>query len=191
MPPKRKVETVEDKTEAPPTKKTSEEETPTISTDKGSSQQQWTQQISSFNFFESEEEKEAHLEKVECNAILGMMNSVKARDPEAYQDIIIGTLYKQFVRENRATRSKETIFSELDKLEALQTEHLETSGRVPNWLKQDLKYDREDVEFENYVTLLKEARAQFGRQTECTVILYIDKHKGEHYCMSCMHRRDK
>ena len=35
MPPKRKVETVENKTEAPPAKKTSEEETPTISLDKG------------------------------------------------------------------------------------------------------------------------------------------------------------
>ena len=174
-----------------PQRKPARRKHPTISTDKGSSQQQWTQQISSINFFESEEEKEAHLEKVECNAILGMMNSVKARDPEAYQDIIIGTLYKQFVRENRATRSKEAIFSELDKLEALQTEHLETSGRVPDWLKQDLKYDREDVEFENYETLLKEARAQFGCETECTVILYIDKHKGEHYCMSCMHHRDK
>ena len=114
------METVEDKTEVPPTEKTSEEETPTISPDKGatgeiamssktmeagtqtgwlsvnnykcmkkgSSQQQWTQQISSINFFESEEEKEAHLEEVECNAIVGMMNSVKARDPEAYQDRI-------------------------------------------------------------------------------------------------------
>ena len=35
MPPKRKVETVEDNTEVPPTKKTSEEETPPISPDKG------------------------------------------------------------------------------------------------------------------------------------------------------------
>ena len=222
MPPKRKVETVEDKTKAPQAKKTSEE-TPTISPDKGatgekatssktmeagtqtgwlsvnnykcvkkgSSQQQWTQQISSINFFESEEEKEAHLSEVEWNAILGMLNSVKARDPEAYQDIIIGTLYKHFARENRAMRSKEAIFSELDKLEALETEHLETSGRVPDWLKKDMEYAQEDVEFENYVTLLKEARARFGRETECAVILYIDKHKGEHYCMSCMSRHDK
>ena len=223
MPPKRRVEAAEDKKEVPPAKKTSEEETPTISPDKGatgetatssktmeaemqtgwlsvnnykcmkkrSSQQQWTQQISSINFFESEEEKEAHLEEVECNAIVGMMNSVKARDPEAYQDIIIETLYKQFARENRATRSKEAIFSELDKLEARETEHLETPGHVPDWLEQDLKYAQEDVEFENYVTLLKEARAQFGRETEGAVILYIDKHKGERYCMSCMHRHDK
>ena len=35
MPPKRKVETVEDKTEVPPAKKASEEESPPISPDKG------------------------------------------------------------------------------------------------------------------------------------------------------------
>ena len=158
---------------------------------KGSSQQQRTQQISSITFFKSEEEKKAHLDQIECNVIMGMMNSLKARNPEAYQDIIIETLYKQFARENRATRSKETIFLELDKLEARETEYLETSGRVPNGLKQDLKDAREEVEFENYVTLLKEARAQFGREMECAVILYIDKHKGERYCMSCMRCCDK
>ena len=194
MPPKRKVETVEDKTEVPPTKKTSEEETPPISPDKGATGETTTSSENKETGTQtglSEEEKEAHLEEVECNAIIGMMNSVKARDPEAYQDIIIGTLYKQFARENRAMRSKELIFSELDKLEAREAEYLETSGRVPNWLRWDLKDAREDVEFENYVTLLKEARTQFGRETEGAVILYIDKHKGERYCMSCMHRRDK
>ena len=214
------METVENKTEAPPTKKTSEEETPTISPDKGATgetatssttmetgmQTGWLsvnnykcmkegssqqQRISSITFFESEEEKEAHLDEIECNVIMGMMNSVKARNPEAYQDIIIGTLYKQFARENRATRSKEAIFSELDNLEAWETEYLETSGRVPDWLKQDLEYAQEDVEFENYVTLLMEARAQFGREMECAVILYINKHKGEHYCLGCMGHRDK
>ena len=35
MPPKRKVETVEDKTKAPPAKKTGEEKPPTISPDQG------------------------------------------------------------------------------------------------------------------------------------------------------------
>ena len=159
--------------------------------EKGSSQQQRTQQISSITFFESEEEKKAHLDQIECNVIMGMMNSLKARNPEAYQDIIIETLYKQFAREKRATRSKETIFSELDKLEARETEYYETSGRVPKWLTQELKDAREGVEFENYVTLLKEARAQFGREMECAVILYINKHKGGHYCLGCMGRRDK
>ena len=77
-------------------------------------------------------------------------------------------------------RSKEAIFLELDKLEALETEHLETSGHVPDWLKKDMEYAQEDV-----------ARAHFGRETECAVILYIDKHKGEHYCMSCMSHLDK
>ena len=62
---------------------------------------------------------------------------------------------------------------------------------MPKWLTQELKDAWEDVEFENYVTLLKEARAQFGREMECAVILYIDKHKGERYCLSCMSRRDK
>ena len=148
-------------------------------------------QLSSVIFFESEEEKEAHLDEIERNAIVGMMNSLKGMNPEAYRDILIETLYKQFARENRATRSKETIFSELDKLEAREAEYLETSDCVPNWLKLDLKFAREDVEFENYVTLLKEARAQFGRVIEGAVILYIKKHKGEDYLIGCMSHRDK
>ena len=172
----------------------SEEKTPTISPDQGATGETTT--LSENKEAEtqtglSEEEKKAHLDQIECNAIMGMMNSLKARNREAYQDIIIETLYKQFVRENRAMRSKETIFSELDKLEAREAEYLETSSHVPKWLTQELKDAREDVEFENYVTLLKEARAQFGREMECAVILYINKHKGEHYCLGCMGRRDK
>ena len=172
----------------------SEEKTPTISPDQGATGETTTlseNKEAGMQTGLSKEEKEAHLDQIECNAIMGMMNSLKARNPEAYHDIIIETLYKQFARENRATRSKETIFSELDRLEARETEYYETSGRVPKWLTQELKDAREDVEFENYVTLLKEARAQFGREMECAVILYIDKHKGEHYCLSCMGRRDK
>ena len=172
----------------------SEERTPTISPDQGATGETTTSSENKETGTQtglSEEEKEAHLDQIECNAIMGMMNSLKARNPEAYQDIIIETLYKQFARENRATRSKETIFSELDRLEARETEYYETSGHVPKWLTQELKDAREDVEFENYVTLLKEARAQFGREMECAVILYIDKHKREHYCLSCMGRRDK
>ena len=172
----------------------SEEKTPTISPDQGATGETMTLSENKETETQtglSEEEKEAHLEEVECNGIIGMLNSVKARDPEAYQDIIIGTLYKQFARENRAMRSKELIFLELDKLGAWEAEYLETSGCVPNWLRRDLKDAQEDVEFENYVTLLKEARRQFGRETEGAVILYIDKHKGERYCMSCMHRHDK
>ena len=93
----------------------SEEKTLTISPDQGATGETTTSSENKETGTQtglSEEEKEAHLDEVEENAILGMMNSVKARNPEAYQDIIIGTLYKQFARENRATRSKETIFSE-------------------------------------------------------------------------------
>ena len=172
----------------------SEEKTPTVSPDQGATGETMTlseNKEAGMQTGLSEEEKKAHLDQIECNVIMGMMNSLKARNPEAYQDIIIETLYKQFARENRATRSKETIFSELDKLEAWETEYYETSGHVPKWLTQELKDAWEDVEFENYVTLLKEARAQFGREMECAVILYIDKHKGEHYCLGCMGRRDK
>ena len=172
----------------------SKEKTPTVSPDQGTTGETTTSSENKETGTQtglSEEEKEAHLDQIECNAIMGMMNSLKARNPEAYQDIIIKTLYKQFARENRATKSKETIFSELDRLEARETEYYETSGRVPKWLTQELKDAREDVEFENYVTLLKEARAQFGHEMECAVILYIDKHKGEGYCLSCMGRRDK
>ena len=172
----------------------SEEKTPTISPDQGATGETTTlseNKEAGTQTGLSEEEKKAHLDEVEANAILGMMNSVKARNPEAYQDIIIGTLYKQFARENRAMRSKETIFSELDKLEARETEYYETSGHVPKWLTQQLKDAWKDVEFENYVTLLKEARVQFGREMECAVILYIDKHNGKRYCLSCMSRHDQ
>ena len=125
MPPKRKVETVEDNAEVPPAKETSEEETPPISPDKGATGETTSSENKETGTQTglSEEEKEAHLEEVECNAIIEMMNSVKARDPEAYQDIIIGTLYKQFARENRATRSKELIFLEFNKLEAREAEY--------------------------------------------------------------------
>ena len=173
----------------------SEEKTPTISPDQGATGETTTSSENKETGTQtglSEEEKKAHLDEIECNAIMGMMNSLKARNPEAYQDIIIETLYKQFARENRAMRSKETIFSELDKLEAREAEYLETSGHVPNWLTQELKDAQEDVEFENYATLLKEARARFGREMECAVISYILKHKGEGYyrnlCMSCNYK---
>ena len=82
----------------------------------------------------SEEEQEAHLLKDYDNTLLGMLNDIRLRDPEACQDIIVETLFKCFARENRAKRSKEEIFLELDQLEALETEHLETSSSVPDTL---------------------------------------------------------
>ena len=172
----------------------SEEKTPTISPDQGATGETTTSSENKQTGMQmglSEEEKKARLDEIEWDAIIRLMNSIKARVPGVYKDIVIETLYKHFARVNRATRSKELIFSELDKLEARETEYYETSGHVPKWLTQELKDAREDVEFENYVTLLNEARAQFWREMECAVILYINKHKGEHYCLGCMGRRDK
>ena len=132
----------------------SEEKTPTISPDKGATGETGTSSKTMEAGMQtglSEEEKEARLLEVEWNVILRMLNSLKARDPEAYWDIIIETLYKHFTRVNRAKRSKEEIFLELDQLEVLETEHLETSGHVPDWLKEDMKHAQEWEEFENYL----------------------------------------
>ena len=173
----------------------SKEKTPTISPDQGATGEATTlsgHKEAGTPTGLSEEEEEARYKEEYKNAVIKLLKNVSRQDPELGRDIIIKTLYKHFARENRATRSKETIFSELDKMEAREAEYLEASGCVPNWLKQDLKDAREDVEFENYMTLLKEARARFGRETECVVIPYILKHKGHAYYqllrMSCSHR---
>ena len=125
----------------------------------------------------SEEEQEARLLKDYGNTLLEMLDEIKSWDQEAYWDIIIETLFKRFARENRDKRSKEPDFQDLDRLEALEDEHRETSGSVPDDLKAEAKWAREWVEFENYVTLLKEARAHFGRGIECMIIKYMTNTK--------------
>ena len=120
-----------------------------------------------------------------------MLNRIKAWDPQVYQDIITEISFKHFARENRDKRSKEPDFLNLDRLETLEDEHRKTSGSVLDGLKAEMKWAREWVEFENYVTLLKEARARFGCGIACIIISYIDKHKGECYCMNCMRPSDK
>ena len=106
-------------------------------------------------------------------------------DPEAGWDILIGSLLKHFARENRSKRSEKPDFLNLNKLEALKTKHLKTSGSVLYGLREEMKWAREQEEFENYVTLLNEARAHFGCNLYYIITLYISKHKGEFYCMSC------
>ena len=106
-------------------------------------------------FLKQEEEMEAHYEEE-------YMKNIHRRNPELGWDIIIRALFKDLARENRAKRSKEKVFLELDNLEALRTEHLGTSGCLPNWLEKDLEHAGGYVEFENYVTLLQEGRARFG-----------------------------
>ena len=139
----------------------------------------------------SEEEKEACYKEEYDNAVFQILENIKMQNPEAYWDIIIEALYKHFERENRAKRSKEEIFSELDQLETEETEYFETSGSVQDGLKAEVKVAWQEVEFENYVTLLKKTRACFWHGVACIVISNISKHKGEFYCMSCMSRSDK
>ena len=89
----------------------------------------------------------------------------------------------------RNKRSEESDFMNLDKLEALSSEYLETSGCVPNWLKKDMEYVQKDEEFVTYLTLLKKVRAHGGHNMELITVQYILQHKGEGYyqnlCMSC------
>ena len=110
----------------------------------------------------SEEEEEAHYKEEYNNVVIKLLKNISMQDPELGRDILMESLLKHFATELRSKRSEES----------------------------DFLHETEE-EFEAYLALLKEARTQFGRETEGAVILYIDKHKGERYCMSCMHRRDK
>ena len=56
-------------------------------------------------------------------------------DSEADWNILIWSLLKHFARENRSKRSEKPDFLNLNKLEALETEHLKTSGHVPDGLQ--------------------------------------------------------
>ena len=76
----------------------------------------------------------------------------------------------------------------LNKLEALETEDLETSGSVPDDLKERMEWVQKQEEFENYVTLLNETRACFGCYFYDIIAFYIEKHKGLLYCMECEHK---
>ena len=123
----------------------SEEKTPTISPDQGATDDT---AISSKNMdFRTQTHPD---EDVEWNAILKMLDNIKARDSKGYWDIIIETLFKCFARENRGKRSQKPEFLNLDKLEALETEHLETSGSVTDDLKKRMEWVERKEEFENY-----------------------------------------
>ena len=100
MPPKRKVETVEDNTEVPPTKKTSEEETPPISPDKGATGETTP----------SSENKEAHYKEEYNNAVIKLLKNISMQDPELGRDILMESLLKHFATELRSKRSEEPDF---------------------------------------------------------------------------------
>ena len=120
----------------------SEEKTPTISPDQGATGETTSSESKEAGTQTglSEEEKDTHYKEEYNNAECELLKNIHRRNPERGWDILIGTLFKHLARENRAKRSKEEVFSKLDNLEALRTEHLETSGYVPNWLEKDLEH---------------------------------------------------
>ena len=105
----------------------SKEKTPTVSPDQGATGETTTSSENKEAGAQtglSEEEKEAHYKEAYNDAVCGLLKNIHRQNPELGWDIIIGTLFKHLARENRAKRSKEKVFSELDNLEALRTEHL-------------------------------------------------------------------
>ena len=78
------METVEDKTEVPPAKKTSEEESPPISPDKGATGETTP----------SSENKEARYKEEYNNAIIELLKNISMQNPELGGDIVMEALYK-------------------------------------------------------------------------------------------------
>ena len=154
MPPKRKVETVEDNTEVPPTKKTSEEETPPISPDKGATGETTSSENkeAGTQTGPSEEEEEARYKEEYTNAVFKLLKNISMQDPELGQDIVMESLLKHYATEIRNKRSEE-----------------------PDFLHET------DEEFETYLALLKEVRARGGYNMELMTAQYILQHKGEGY----------
>ena len=96
MPPKRKVETVEDNTEVPPAKKTSEEETPPISPDKGATGETTSSENKEAGTETglSEEEKEAHYKEEYNDAVIKLLTNISMQNPELGRDIVMEALYE-------------------------------------------------------------------------------------------------
>ena len=99
MPPKRKVETVQDNTEVPPTKKTSEEETPPISPDKGATGETKTSSENNEAGMQtglSEEEEEARYKEEYKNAVFKLLKNFGMQYPEVAWDIVMEALFYPF-----------------------------------------------------------------------------------------------
>ena len=97
MPPKREVETVEDNTEVPPAKKTSEEETPPISPDKGATGETTTSSENNEAGTQtglSEEEEEARYIEEYNDAVFKLLKNISMQNPELGRDIVMEALYK-------------------------------------------------------------------------------------------------
>ena len=167
----------------------SEEKTPTISPDQGATGETTTSSENKKAGTQtglSEEEEEYN------NTIFKVLENIITQSPSAGWYGWIGSLKSHFVMENRSKRSEKPDFLNLDKLEALKTEQLKTSGRVLNNLGGHMKTLEVQEEFDGYLKLLRETRDCFGNGIECMVMQYITSRKGESYyqnlCMSCSHK---
>ena len=96
MPPKRKVETVEDNTEVPPAKKTSEEETPPISPDKGATGETTSSENKEAGTQTglNEEEEETRYKEEYNNAVIKLLKNISMQNPELGRDIVMEALYE-------------------------------------------------------------------------------------------------
>ena len=100
MPPKRKVETVEDNTEVPPAKKTSEEETPPISPDKGATGETTSSENREAGMHTglTEEEEAARYKEEYKNAVFKLLKNFGMQHPELARDIVMEALFYPFYR---------------------------------------------------------------------------------------------
>ena len=98
MPPRRKVETVEDETEVPPAKKTSEEESPPISPDKGATGETTSSENKEAGMKTglSEEEEEARYKEEYNNAVFKLLKNFGRQHPELVRDIVMEALFYPF-----------------------------------------------------------------------------------------------
>ena len=173
----------------------SEEKTPTVSPDQGATGEATTSsghKEAGTQTGLSEEEEEAHYKEEYDNTIFKVLENIITQSPSAGWYGWIRSLKYHFVMENRSKRSEKPDFLNLDKLEALKTEQLKTSGHALNNLDNQMKDLQVQEEFEGYLKLLRETRDCFGHGIECMVMQYITFYKGESYyrnlCMSCSHK---
>ena len=96
MPPKRRVKAAEDEKEVPPAEKTSEEETPPISPDKGATGETTSSENKEAGTHTglSEEEEEAHYKEEYNNAVFKLLKNIGMQNQELGQDIVMEALYK-------------------------------------------------------------------------------------------------
>ena len=94
------METVEDNTEVPPAKKTSEEETPPISPDKGATGETTSSENREAGTHTglSEEEEAARYKEEYKNAVFKLLKNFGMQHPELAQDIVMEALFYPFYR---------------------------------------------------------------------------------------------